>query len=417
MKKLFFTLSVIAALSAQASVLERPAGFRIGQRMTIRPYVSLYYTWDSNVDSSSDQGSNSSFNIMPGFTFTYKADNWSIEGGAYYQYHAYTENSKNLNQNSWGENLAFNWSNSKDGGRGWSLVLRESFQQISQDDDMTNDGGRGIGRDRWQLQFAGTLQRRFTDRWHGDIDASYYYINYKNDSADYAPLYGWQRWTVGGQAGFVASKWTDILIMGNYQGYNQDNSQNLSGDPVTPGSKSIGSNSQGYTVHLGVGTYATERISYRVSGGYSQFFYGDGACDMGGFTYSVSGHWRMSDRWNMMLLASSYYAPSEIDYGSATRTDSISWGIAHSMIRNKLTATLDLTYRHEQRDFVDTLDSPYSPSNYNDDIITARLGLNYSLNRFISVFGNCEYQRSFYPDQTTYDYNRWRLSVGLRLTY
>jgi len=417
MKKLFFTLSVIAALSAQASILERPAGFRIGQRMTIRPYVALYYTWDSNVDSSHSQGSSSSFNISPGFTFTYKADNWSIEGGAYYQYHAYTQNSSNLNNHSWGENLAFNWSNSKDGGRGWSLVLRESFQQISQDDDMTNDGGRGIGRDRWQLQFAGTLQRRFTDRWHGDIDASYYYINYKNDSTDYAPLYGWQRWTVGGQAGFVASKWTDILIMGNYQGYRQDNAENLSGYPEAPGSKKIGSNSQGYTVHLGVGTHATERISYRVSGGYSQFFYGDGAANMGGFTYAVSGHWRMSDRWNMMLLASSYYAPSEIDYGSATRTDSISWGIAHSMIRNKLTATLDLTYRHEKREFVDPLDSPYSQGNYNDDIITARLGLNYSINRFISVFGNCEYQRSFYPDQGTYDYNRWRLSVGLRLTY
>lgn len=418
MKKLFFTFAVLSALAAQASILERPAGFRIGQRMTIRPYVALYYTWDSNVDSSHNASGSSSFNINPGFTFSYKADNWNLEGGAYYQYHAYTQNAGQLNQHSWGENLAFNWTNSKEGGRGWALCLRESFQQISQDDDMTNDGGRGMGRDRWQLQFSGTLQRRFTDRWHGDIDTSYYYLDYKNNDNKYAPLYGWQRWTVGAQGGFVASKWTDILIMGNYQGYRQDNSQYPYGDGQAPrGTPKIGNNSQGYTVHVGIGTYATERISYRLSGGYSQFFYGDGAANMGGFTYALSGQWRMTDRWNMMLLASSYYAPSEIDYGSASRTDSISWGVAHSMIRNKLTATLDLTYRHNQHDFVDSYKIDSSTANYGENIITARLGLNYALNRFISAFGNCEYQTDLFSNENTYDYNRWRLSVGLRLTY
>jgi len=421
MKKLFFTLSIIAALTAQASVLERPAGFRIGQRMTIRPYVSLFYTWDSNVDSSTSQTSDSSFNIMPGFTFTYKANNWSLEGGAYYQYHAYAKNAAQLNQHSWGENLAFNWSNSKNGGRGWSLVLRESFQQIAQDDDMTNDGGRGIGRDRWQLQVAGVLQRRFTDRWHADIDASYYYIDYKNNETKYAPLYGWQRWTAGGQIGYAASKWTDILLMANYQGYIQNNNDYQGSDAVY--SQKLSQNSQGVTVHLGVGTYATERISYRVSGGYSYFSYADGASKAGGFTYAVSGQWRMADRWNMMILASSYFQPSETEYGSLQRTDSISWGLAHSMIRNKLTATLDLTYRHEKREYVDNFSTYAYSSDYADDIITARLGLNYAINRFVSLFGNCEYQRAFY-DRTTYgqgssswDYNRWRLSVGLRLTY
>jgi len=419
MKKSLFLFALVAAFVAQAEILDRPSGIRIGKRMTIRPYVSLYYTWDSNVDSSNSQGSYSSFNISPGLTFAYMAENWSIQGGAYYQYHAYTDNSKNLNQGSWGQNLAFNWTNSKEGSRGWSFVVRENLQMISQDDDMTNNGGRGIGRDRMQLQLAATLQRRFTERWHGDVDASIYYLDYENDQQSYAPLYGWGRWTAGGQFGYVASRWTDIFVSGNYQGYTQDNEVDWNLGDGYRSNKSVSGRSEGYTVHVGIGTYATKKISYRISGGYSSFNYGGGASKMGGFTYGVTANWRMNDTWNMMLMASSYYSPSETDYGSARRTDSVSWGIAHSMIRNKLTANLDITYRHENNGYAEG----YQSSDVTYDIITARLGLNYVLNRFLSVFGNVEYQTSMsdsaYIDQrnVTYDYDRWRLSVGLRLTY
>ena len=51
--------ALAAALTASASVLtasadmvDRPTGFKIGERMTLRPYVSLSYTYDSNVDSA-----------------------------------------------------------------------------------------------------------------------------------------------------------------------------------------------------------------------------------------------------------------------------------------------------------------------------------------------------------------------------
>jgi len=417
MKKSLLVLSVVAAFAAHADMMSRPDGVRVGKRLTIRPYVSLFYTWDSNVRSLHEGDDASSLNINPGLTLAYRAENWSIMGGAYYQYHAYTKNADDLNQNSWGENLAFNWTNSKGGGPGWSLVLRESYEQISQDDDMTSAGGRGVGRDRDQLEFAATLQRRFTERWHGDINATYYMIDYDNDAKAYAPLYGWTRWTVGAQAGFVASKWTDIVLMGTYQGYTQSNDTDLGGEYGPQEGRNIANNSQGYTVHIGFGTYATEKISYRLSGGYSGMDYAE-SVKLGGFTYSASGHWRMSDTWNMMLLAASYYHPSETEYGSATRTDTISWGLGHSMIRNKLSATLDLTYRRDDRQYTD-----YVTSQAVDDILTARLGLNYTLNRYLSIFGNAEYQKSLTDGDPNgryarnCDYDRWRLTVGLRLTY
>jgi len=418
MKKALVALSVLAALVARADMMDKPSGVQVGQRMTIRPYVSLYYTWDSNVRSSTEGDSFSSLNISPGLTLAYRADNWSVMGSAYYQYHCYPDNSQNLNQHSYGENLAFTWTNSREGGPGWSLALRENLQKISQDDDMTNDGGKGVGRDRWQMQFAGTLQRRITERWHADVNATYYYLDYDNATSSYAPLYGWSRWTAGAQAGFVASKWTDIVIMGNYQGYTQANDTYLGGEEPPQEGRNIANSSRGYTLHIGMGSYATEKISYRLSGGYTRFEYGEGAYDTGGFTYTASGHWRISDTWNMMLLASSYYHPSETEYGSATRTDTVSWGLAHAMIRNKLNATLDLTYRRDDREYCD-----FQASKYAEDIITARLGLNYAFNRFISIFGHAEYQTSFangeYVDArgSSYDYDRFRLTAGLRLTY
>ena len=48
------TTVVVSAsvLTASADVVDRPTGFKIGERMTLRPYVSLSYTYDSNVDSA-----------------------------------------------------------------------------------------------------------------------------------------------------------------------------------------------------------------------------------------------------------------------------------------------------------------------------------------------------------------------------
>ncbi|MBQ7235387.1 MAG: outer membrane beta-barrel protein [Kiritimatiellae bacterium] len=414
MKKLCFIAAVAALSVAQADVMDRPTGFKVGQRMTVRPYVSLYYTFDSNVDSAhhSSSRSGSSWSINPGFTADYKGENWNLAAGAYYRHHDYTRNSSNMDQNSYGQNLALTWATGRDGGKGWSLNIRESFQFISQDDDMSNHDGRGIGRDRQQFQLGATLQRRFNERWHASADATYYYLDYENDSKKYAPLYGWTRWTVGGQAGYVASRWTDLLIAANYQGYTQDNDRDRYSEAGEKRGRRIASDSKGWTVHVGVGTHATERISYRVMAGWSRFEYGDGAHDADGFTYSITGNWKMSDTWHMMLLASSYYQPSEREYGSETRTDLVSWGLAHTMIRGKLNATFDLNYRHEQHEYTE-----YRSSDYDCDILTGRIGLNYTLNRFLTAFTTAEYQTYMSHDRSNYDYDRWRLSLGLRLTY
>ena len=207
------TLVVSASvLTASADVIDRPNGFKIGERMTLRPYVSLSYTYDSNVDSTKHAKDGSSWVVNPGLGAEYKGENWEIAGRAWYRYHAYNHYSKQLNTSSYGETLTFKWADSLPNEKGWSVLLSESFTQIAQDDDMSNYSGRGLGRDRKTFQTAGIIERRINERLHAALDASYYLLDYDNDVKKYAPLYGWKRALVGGEVGYAASKCGTIAI-------------------------------------------------------------------------------------------------------------------------------------------------------------------------------------------------------------
>lgn len=410
-KRAIFVLFAVGVSAVQAEVLDRPGGLKIGQRMTLRPYVSLDYTYDSNNDQQKDGTAVSSWAVNPGLNLTYNAETWNLTAGVFYRYLAYSKYVRSLNENNYGENVTFNWSSSQGGTKGWSLMLTERYQKICEDDDLTRNNGYGLWRDRQEFNVGAVLQRRFNDRFHGDINASYYYLDYDNDPRRYAALYGWDRWTVGVEAGYAMSKWMDLLVAGSYQGYTQDNGNDLTGY----GKSRYSDDSKGWTVHGGFGSYFTERISYRVMTGWSQFEYSDGADDVNGWTYSVSGNWKMSDTWNMMLLATSYYQPSEREYGCANRVDSISWGIGHSMIRGKLRAKFDIAYRRETREH-----SSQGTWDYDEDILSTRFGLDYTINRFLAVYGRLEYQGCWFSDDVGYydrDYNRLRGTIGFRLTY
>lgn len=402
------TLVLAGAFVAQAGDLERARGIKVGQKLTLNPYVSLSYTYDSNPDTyrKSDPGSN--WEVQPGLNLIYADDNWSLAGGAWYSYHAYNKYPDQRNSSSYGERLNFKWADSLPNEQGWSLLLSESFQQVAEDDDMTYHGGRGLGRDRKQFSFDGTLERRVTEHFHAAPTVGYYLLDYENNAQKYGNLYGWKRLTVGGEAGYVLSRWTDLIVSGNYQWYNQDNSGYIYGNRVK-------SDSTGYSLMGGVATRATERISYRVLAGWSRFNYGD-AQEINGWTYELSAKWDITRTLSMVALGSSYYQPSESEVGSATKVYNISWGLAKSLVRNSLRATVDVAYRKERRVY-----SYYNDTtgDYDENILSGRFGLVYTLNRYMDVYGRLEYQMydADSVQNIQYDYNRFRGTIGLRLTY
>ena len=146
----FATTLVVSAsvLTASADVIDRPNGFKIGERMTLRPYVSLSYTYDSNVDSAKHGKDGSTWVVNPGLGAEYKGENWEIAGRAWYRYHAYNRYSSQLNESSFGESLTFKWADSLPNERGWSVLLSVSFTQRAQDDDMANTRDLVMVRDR-----------------------------------------------------------------------------------------------------------------------------------------------------------------------------------------------------------------------------------------------------------------------------
>ena len=82
MSKLTFTTAVAASLAvsvfaAGGSEADKPQGFRFfNQHLTIKPYVALSYTYDSNFDTTHKAGSDSIFCVNPGAEFVWRADRW-----------------------------------------------------------------------------------------------------------------------------------------------------------------------------------------------------------------------------------------------------------------------------------------------------------------------------------------------------
>lgn len=406
---------LLSSLTVSAETMDRPKGFRIGQRMTLRPYVGLRYTFDSNIASSSKSQTGSAWVVDPGLNFDYLGDNWSLNAGAFYRYSGYTEKATEDDNHSFGQNLIFKWANSEPNARGWSLMISEAYQRRSSADDMLNDDGRGYTRDYDQFQMAGVLERRFNDKWHANLNAAYYFLEYDSDGERYQRMYGWDRVTVGSEFGYAHTKWTDFILAANYQWLTQDNDQSY-GNYGLKHDKDLSKDSNSFSVYGGIASRATERISYRALVGWTKFKFSSDAAESDGVTYTVSGNWKISDTWNTMFLANSYYQPSEYEYGSAIRVDAISWGLAHSMVRGKLTATADIAYRRETREYHSTYQS-----NYDMDTLTGRLGVNYHLNRFFTLFSYLEYQLRTVGGKSEgaydYDYDRWRWTTGVRLTY
>ena len=355
MNSKFLVMAAAASLvaAATADIMDRERGIKIGERMTLLPSVSFSYVYDSNIDSSKHSKSGSQWQVNPELDLVYKDDNWKIDAGIHYSYHAYNRYTSQLNSSTYGERVRLDWANSKPDEAGWRFLFSERFDQISQDDDMSNHNGRGIGRDRRQFTAQGAAERRINERMHGNVNADYYFLDYDNNVNKYGALYGWKRAKVGGEVGYMASRWLDLLVSADYMWYWQDNDRDYGQSSGSRKDKRIADESRGWTVMGGLASRATERLSYKIMGGYSRFDYGKGTSETGGFVYQGNFDWQLDDEnlLHVMGMAASYFQPSERDYGSSIKVYNFSLGLGKGFVRNKLRATLDFAYRHETHEY------------------------------------------------------------------
>ena len=400
------TFSVVPALIAGESVADKPQGFRFfNQHLTIKPYVALSYTYDSNIDTTHHAEGDSIFCVQPGADFEWKGERWALVGSLWYRRNAYCEYANEMGENSWGESLAYKWTTSKQDERGWSLILSEKYRYTDQSDALGSGDGRGIWRDREALDASGVIQRRFTERLHAEVMGQYNWLDYKNDTGKYAPLYGWSEWSAGAQAGYAASKWTDLLVAGGYSHYTQKKGR---------GYRNYSNESQVYTVQAGLGTHATEKITYRALMGVSWLDYGGHSNADSGWTYSLDANWRITRQLQVSALGKSYYQPSERTAGQAIKVYSLSGGLSYLTLGDKMTLTANVTWRYEDTCYSDRY-LGYG-NDFDETILSARVGADYVINRWMSVFANFTWEEEW-CDVRAYGYDRFRGTIGMRFHY
>ena len=398
--------SVVPALIAGESEADKPMGFRFfNQHLTIKPYVSLSYTYDSNVDTTHKGSSDSIFCVQPGADFEWKGERWALVGSLWYRRNAYCEYSNEMGENSYGESLAYKWTTSKQDERGWSLILAEKYRYTDQSDALGSGDGRGIWRDREALDASAVLQRRFTERLHAEVMAQYNWLDYKNDTGKYAPLYGWSEWSAGAQAGYAASKWTDLLVAGGYSHYTQKKGR---------GYRNYSNDSQVWTIQAGLGTHATEKITYRALMGVSWLEYGGHANADCGWTYSLDANWKITRQLQVSALGKSYYQPSERTVGQAIKVYSLSGGLSYLTLGDKMTLTANVAWRYEDTCYNDRY-LGYG-NNFDETILSFRFGADYVINRWMSVFAAFTWEEEW-CDVKTYGYDRFRGTIGMRFHY
>lgn len=404
------TASMFAAGGSEA---DKPQGFRFfDNHLVIKPYVSLAYTFDSNIDSVKHATDDSVFLVSPAADIIWTGDTWMLTGNIWYRYNYYCHYNDDMGENSYGESLSYKWTTSKPGEKGWSALIFERYAYTSQSDDLGGDGRgsdnvRGVWRDRETITVSGALERRFNDRLHADVSGQYRYLDYVNNTTKYYPLYGWSQYSIGLEAGYAASKWTDLLVAGGYSHYHQHGSRTTT--------RHYSTGSESYTVMGGVGTHATEKIQYRLLAGASWLSYGGHSGSDCGWTYQVSGNWRITRQLQWSALGSSYYQPSERSLGSAMKVSTLSTGLSYLTLGDRLTLTANIAFRHEENVYHDSIIG--AASDYDTEFLSAAIGANYTLNRWMSFYGRLTYEQEWNSKHNNYEYDRFRGTLGVRFHY
>ena len=145
----------------------RPTGLRFfNNRLTIKPHVSLSYTYDSNIDADSKEIDDSVFAVKPAVDFEWHGSKWLVVGDVWYRHRYFCQYNDRMGENSFGEALRYKYVSTAQDRTGWTLMLSERYANIDQSDDLNFGGdGRGIWRKRQTFDAAGVLERRFADRW------------------------------------------------------------------------------------------------------------------------------------------------------------------------------------------------------------------------------------------------------------
>ena len=93
----------------------------------------------------------------------------------------------------------------------------------------------------------------------------------------------------------------------------------------------------------------------------------------------------------------------------------LSAGVSYLTLGDRLNLHGDIAFRYEENAYSDKYLS--AGNDYDETILSARLGATYTINRWVSVFANLMWEEEWCEKNDAYDYDRFRGTLGLRLHY
>ncbi len=380
--------AVFCAVGAHAA-----QGFNFGD-LNVSPYLKVEGRYDTNVDSDNDEYKDTIFTVIPGVDLRYSGNDWGMDGSAFYAYDWYNKYDE-LDGSRWSERLRIWKEHNK-----WKLIFGEQFVRSRAADTIldTPDHG-GLWRDRWYFNAYGIATYQFSDKFSASLDLAYSNIDYHNESRDYYPLYGWEEWSVGLELARKLTEKTNFILRGGVQFYESDGT----------GIAYYKTDSTAYNIQAGIGSRATEHISYRLLTGMSAFDFGNDDMKYG-WIYTVDVNWILNRKWALTAMGSSYFQPSEDRAGNADMVYNFSVGATYRPTK-KVFLRADLAYRNHDEQYSNGYGTSFDYDNF-----SSRLRIDYKLMKYVTLYGSIQYDYRI-SDYYYYDYDRFLGLIGLMFRY
>jgi len=404
----FLVGGVLLPFGVEAQVASQ--GLKLGN-LTLRPYVGLDYSYDSNIIFDHNEYGDSIIRINPGLDLKYQGNEWGALANAWYSHSWYTKYDVK-DYDRWGERVSIY----RESAKGWRFVVGQGYTESDQNDSLQLDGGDGVWRNRLQFDANAALSYAINERLGATISAQFTDMWYGN-STEYLPLYGWMNWSVGLEVAHRLTERTSLVLAGTYQEYYSGESLFGSNIKNARDDWRFSNKSEGYSLMGGIASRLTERVRYRALVGASLYDYAGEQSYAP--SYSLDATWVVNNRLALTAAGAGYYQPSERSYYQRKTIYSLSAGATYKPLK-RLQFTLDGIYRGEDNETLDKY-SGYSVD-YMRNQYTARLRASYQLQKYVSVFASGEYtiqevNRSVMANYAKDDWHRYLLTVGLMLRY
>lgn len=445
-----FTLTAlaIAAIPAMQAMAEEPAGIRIGAAR-ISPFLNFNYLYDSNPNNANDGRKDdvkevnsklqneeveieksSAYTIQPGINLTLPGNNWKLVGNAYFLLDHYMDGSED-DHKDWSEELIF--SAETDGGLRFKISenvrkaqYSEDYKEFTKDNEDLQKLIDELGdqdSDRMYQNYAVSLAKSLTDKSDIELGGTYSDTDYDDDALFDSRSYG-------GSLGFTykVTEKSDAFIRGSYIIHEED--ENDKGDATASAPLNQYSDSKSKSIRglFGFRSRATEKVTYDVGVGlehYKDFEDDEGDSDSEtGFYYDANICWKATPRLTLSLVGDSNFQPAEDVGSNSEQTYSIGvnanyrpferWKFSAGVAYRLEDYTRKLSEDAEENYYTD--ENGKNAKNRKDDGIATFVRAVYGICEYASIFADARYT-DISSSIDDFDYDRYRLSIGMALRY